>query len=59
MWNLVASNRILDMKWKKENQRKHISTLRSIKSVINNSAPKKYSFLDSRPKARQLEFCNY
>jgi hypothetical protein len=41
----MSSNRILDLKWKKENQRKHISTLRNIKSQINTSAPKKYSFL--------------
>lgn len=59
MWNLVASNRILDLKWKRKNQQKHIDNLKNIKSQINTSAPKKYSFLNSRPKARQLEYCNY
>lgn len=55
----MASNRILDLKWKRQNQRKHINNLKNIKSQINTSAPKQYSFLNSRPKARQLESCNF
>jgi hypothetical protein len=55
MWNKVASNRILDQISKKEAQYKHLKALRNIKSQINNSSPKQYSFLSSRPKAKQLE----
>ncbi len=54
MWNRIASNRIPDKKRKQSAQRKHIDNLRNIKSQINNSAPKHYLFLDTRPKARQL-----
>lgn len=50
----MASNRILDLKWKRQNQRKHIDNLKNIRSQINTSAPKQYSFLNSRPKARQI-----
>lgn len=59
MWNIMSANRILDIKWKKENQRKHLNTLRNIKSMINNLSPKKYSFLDSRPKTRQMKRCKW
>ena len=52
----MSSNRVLDLKWKRQAQEKHIRNLRSVKSLINTSAPKTYSFLDSRPKARQLKF---
>ena len=54
MWNLVASNRILDLKWKKQNQKKHLINLKNVKSQINNTAPRSYSFLNTKPKARQL-----
>ena len=59
MWNKVSSNRVLDLKWKKQCQEKHLKSLRGMKSQLNTSAPKKYSFLDSRPKARQLKFGNF
>jgi hypothetical protein len=57
MWNLISSNKILDIKWKRENQRKHISALQNIKSQVDTSSPNFYSFLESRPKARQLRRC--
>ena len=56
MWNKVCSNRVLDLKWKRQCQEKHLKSLRNMKSQVNTSAPKKYSFLDSRPKARQLKY---
>jgi hypothetical protein len=57
MWNMISGNRLLDRKRKEEAQRKHIIALNNVKSKINNSAPKEYGFLYSRPKARQLKFC--
>ena len=57
MWNRIASNRILDLKRKQQAQKKHIDALRNIKSRINNSAPKQYLFLNTKPKTRQLELC--
>ena len=59
MWNRMASNRILDMRRKQEAQKKHVMNLKNIKSQINNSTPKQYLFLHTRPKAKQLELCNY
>ena len=55
----MASNRILDMRRKQEAQKKHVNNLKNIKSQINNSAPKQYLFLHTRPKTKQLELCIY
>ena len=56
MWNIKASNRVLDLKWKQEAQRKHLKSLKSMKAQVNTSAPRRYSFLDSRPKSKQLKY---
>lgn len=55
MWNTAASNRILDLKWKRENQRKHLINLQNIKSQINTSAPRTCSFLYSKQKPKLLQ----
>jgi uncharacterized membrane protein YfhO len=58
MWNLKSSNKILDIKWKKDNQRKHLDALRNMKSQINTTSPNKYPFLESRQKAHQQKKCS-
>ena len=55
MWNLASSNRILDLKWKQQAQQKHKAALRTMRSTLNTSTPRRYSFLDSKPKRRQQE----
>ena len=53
MWNVVSGNRLLDKRRKQEAQRKHLTALNQIKSMIDNNTPQEYSFLYTRPKAYQ------
>ena len=52
MWNIIAANSFLDKRNKERQYERHRKTLSLIKSQIDNSAPKEYSFLTSRPKTR-------
>lgn len=53
MWNVLCGNRLIDKRRKESAQRKHITALNEVKSIINNHTPNQYSFLYSRPKAYQ------
>ena len=55
MWNIMSSNRILDLKWKQQAQKRHRRALNNVKSSTNTSCPKKYSFLETKPKRKQLQ----
>lgn len=57
MWNVLSGNRLIDRRRKEEAQKKHLIALNKVRSQINNSAPREYSFLNSRPKANQLKYC--
>lgn len=57
MWNLKSSNRILDLQSKKEAHLRHLRALKNVKSKINNSQPKQYTFLNYKAKAAQLTRC--
>jgi hypothetical protein len=45
MWNIISSNKILDVEWKKGRQLKHLTALRNMKPIIDTSSPNKYRFL--------------
>jgi hypothetical protein len=45
------------MKNKKEAHLKHLKALKNVRSTLNNSQPKKYSFLDFKAKAIQSTKC--
>ena len=55
MWNVIVGNRLIDRKRKAEAQKRHVKALDNIRSLIDNSTPNEYSFLNSRPKAHQLK----
>ena len=55
MWNRVSGNKLLERKRKEEAFRKHVRALNTVKPMIDNSCPKEYSFLYSRPKAHQMK----
>ena len=55
MWNVIVGNRLIDRKRKAEAQKRHVKALNNIRSLIDNSTPNEYSFLNSRPKAHQLK----
>ena len=59
MWNIMSSNRILDLKWKQQAQKRHRQALKNVRSSTNTSCPKKYSFLDSKPKRKQIQRGNH
>ncbi len=42
MWNIIASNRILDHKMKQESYLKHRTALRIIKGQVNVTSPAHY-----------------
>jgi len=39
MWNVISGNRLIDKRRKQEAQRKHITALNKIKSMIDNHSP--------------------
>lgn len=55
MWNTKASNKIIDKIHKYEVQCKHMHRLKTIKPMIDNKTPKKYSFLQIKAKANRLK----
>lgn len=57
MWNVICGNKLLDRKRKEEAQKKHLLALSKVRSSINNSTPREYNFLYTRPKANQLKYC--
>jgi hypothetical protein len=58
MWNVISSNRILDRKMKEKSYLQHKKTLLQIKSQIDNQSPQKFNFLFTKPKTKQLQYCN-
>ena len=58
MWNIIASNRILDFKIKQENYKRHKKSLREMKPSVDMKSPAHYVFLVTKPKTRQLKICN-
>lgn len=57
MWNLKSSNRILDLQSKREAHLRHLRALKNVKSKINNSQPKKFTFLNYKAKTALLAKC--
>lgn len=57
MWNTICGNKLIDRKRKEEAQKKHLLALSKVRSSINNSTPREYNFLYTRPKANQLKYC--
>lgn len=57
MWNLVSSNRFLEMKMRKEAYRRHKDSLRAVKPQIDIQTPQAFAFLLSNPKKNQLARC--
>ena len=51
MWNMTSGNRLIDRKRKESAQKKHLLALNNVKSQVDNSAPREYVFLYTRPKA--------
>ena len=57
MWNKVSSSKIIDRKTKLYAYKKHRHNLKNVRSSINNSSPKVYDFMNTRPKAKMLKLC--
>jgi hypothetical protein len=54
MWNVITSNRILELKMRREAYRRHKKALKDVKGQVDMSEPAKYDFLGKNLKARQL-----
>lgn len=55
MWNKVSANRIIDLRIKREAQRRHAIALANVKCSLDNASPQRCDFLYSRPKARTIQ----
>ena len=57
MWNKVTSSKIVDKKIKLYAYKKHKHNLKNVRSTIDNSSPKEYDFINTKPKAKMLKLC--
>lgn len=57
MWNVISSNRILDIQMRKESYRRHKNSIKNAKPQIVINSPAQYSFLVYKPKTKQLALC--
>jgi hypothetical protein len=57
MWNVISSNRFLEVKMRREAYRRHKDSLRAVKPIISIKSPPKFTFLANNPKGVQLAQC--
>lgn len=57
MWNVITSNRILELKMRREAYRRHKKALKEIKGQVDLTSPEKYSFLTKNLKGKQIAQC--
>ena len=50
-----CANRLLAMKWDRDDRKKHLKKLAAVKPKVDNCAPKLYRHLQTKPKKHQMD----